>query len=29
VHGDATLEESLDYTHVYIFDWVRRPTPKP
>ena len=22
MHGDATLEQSLDYTHVYIFDWV-------
>ena len=22
VHGDATLERELNYTHVYIFDWV-------
>ena len=22
LHGDATLEQTLDFTHIYIFDWV-------
>ena len=25
VHGDATLEAKLSYTHLYIFDWVFSP----
>ena len=22
MHADATIEDKLSYTHIYIFDWV-------